>query len=499
MLFWKKWKLSPLWEIFVGERYRNVYFFCLTLIPNFFAALLEGFSFGFLLLALSTFTGEKRIQDILPFLNHFPFFISLSTKQIFLFLVLGAVVSQIIRSIVVYLSQYLMIHLSLRIQVEAQKKVYRQIFRLSFPCVSLYKVGDLSKYVEAPVYCIGQVCVAANNSVVHLMTMVINLGVMMALNVSLTIVCIIFFSVSIFFQKYLFKKIAEISLKFSNWVVDFSKRTVQNLHGMRQIHVFARQKSVLQKMENTNIEVAKASLKLSLWNNLVPSLNEVLSVFALGMVLILGCIFLDSKNFLPVLLTYLTISYRLAIRIREFLGTLGSTISVFGYLVRTEEILQDSDKEFCSTSGEKLVEFAQHIEFRNVSLSYLKNHVFAVKNFSCFVPKNAVIALVGSSGAGKSSIMDLLVRLYEPTSGMILVDGQDIRKFELSSWREKLGVVSQDSFIFNETIEENIRFGKLEASHDEIIQAAKMAHAHDFIMRLPEGYQSIVEIGRAHV
>jgi ATP-binding cassette subfamily B protein/subfamily B ATP-binding cassette protein MsbA len=85
-----------------------------------------------------------------------------------------------------------------------------------------------------------------------------------------------------------------------------------------------------------------------------------------------------------------------------------------------------------------------------------------------------------------------LIQLYEPTEGQILIDGENLKNYEVGSWREKLGVVSQDTFIFNESIEENIRFGKLEASLDQIIEAAKLAHAHEFISQLSQGYQTMV-------
>jgi ATP-binding cassette subfamily B protein/subfamily B ATP-binding cassette protein MsbA len=108
------------------------------------------------------------------------------------------------------------------------------------------------------------------------------------------------------------------------------------------------------------------------------------------------------------------------------------------------------------------------------------------------MPRGKTIAFVGSSGAGKSSILDLLLRLYEPTQGAILIDGVDLRTYSTGSWRNYLGVVSQDISIFNDTVEENIRFGALHATAQDVCHAAEQAGLESFIYSLPEGYNTIV-------
>jgi ATP-binding cassette subfamily B protein len=108
------------------------------------------------------------------------------------------------------------------------------------------------------------------------------------------------------------------------------------------------------------------------------------------------------------------------------------------------------------------------------------------------IPAGQKVALVGSSGAGKTTLVNLLCRLYEVDSGSISVDGHDIRNLAFESLYESLGVVSQDTFLFNSTIEENIRFGRVDATHEEVVEAAKKAHLHDFIIGLPAGYSTIV-------
>jgi ATP-binding cassette subfamily B protein/subfamily B ATP-binding cassette protein MsbA len=159
---------------------------------------------------------------------------------------------------------------------------------------------------------------------------------------------------------------------------------------------------------------------------------------------------------------------------------------------RVNEILQPDDKEWTRVGGKTFKSLAEKIEFEEVTLRYTPDQAPALRNLNFVMPRGSVTALVGSSGAGKSSIADLLTGLYDPTEGRITIDGVDLQKYSLVSWRENLGVVSQDTFVFNDPIIENIRYGKPEATEAEIIAATKAAQAHDFIMELPQGYQTVV-------
>lgn len=117
----------------------------------------------------------------------------------------------------------------------------------------------------------------------------------------------------------------------------------------------------------------------------------------------------------------------------------------------------------------------------------------SLHELSFTIPSGSMTALVGPSGSGKTSVVNLLLRLYDPTSGHILVDGVDLRDFALPSWRGRIGVVDQETYLFNASVMENIRFGRLDATDEQVIKAARTANAHEFITRLPRGYET--EIG----
>jgi subfamily B ATP-binding cassette protein MsbA len=132
------------------------------------------------------------------------------------------------------------------------------------------------------------------------------------------------------------------------------------------------------------------------------------------------------------------------------------------------------------------------LEFQNVTFRYANTSTDAIKDIKLRIEPGKTYALVGASGAGKSTILSLILRLYDPTTGSVRIDGYDLRKVTQHSVREQIGLVSQDTFLFHDTIFKNIQFGRLDATEEEIYAAAKTAYAHDFIMAQPNNYQTLI-------
>jgi ATP-binding cassette subfamily B multidrug efflux pump len=140
----------------------------------------------------------------------------------------------------------------------------------------------------------------------------------------------------------------------------------------------------------------------------------------------------------------------------------------------------------------------EEVRFENVDFSYEPN-VPVLKNINFTLKSNMKLAIVGQTGAGKSTIINLLARFYDPNSGRILIDGHDVRDVPLASLRDRMSIVLQDSFLFSVSIRENVRFGKLQASDKEVVDAAKSIGAHDFIMKLPNDYDYVIQEGSSNI
>lgn len=487
---------SEVKKIFLGSKGKNCILFVLVLIPNFIAALLEGISFSMILLAFSMLSPGARPDFSATWFNTFPslsaWLDALPYAKAFTFFISAAILLQVLRSLFTYFGSIASIFLGTRMQIEAQHKVYQQILSFSFPFVSRYKVGDLVEYTTTPGTVIRVIMNELNQGVVSILAILSSIIVMFLLSPSLTWLAIGVFGCFGLLQKLILRKIAKISEAASNHLVDFNKHIVQSLHGLRVIFIFDRQKTMINNISSTLLNLAAALKKLYLWHHSSVPINEILGVVLVGVFLIIGQAQENGQSALPLLLTFITIVYRLNGRMQCLLLSVNSIAMNWGAISRFEEILSNKGKEYASDGKVVFSGLQKEIVLDNVGLCYLEGQQPAIKAFSTTISKGMTVAFVGHSGAGKSSIVDLLIRLYEPSQGHITIDGFELKDFTVGSWRNALGVVSQDTFIFNETIADNIRFGYLEATLEDIIAAAKMAGAHEFINRLPQGYLTVV-------
>jgi len=486
-------KNQELKQAFCGKSYKYVIYFLLLISLNTVAALLEGVSFGMLTLALTTFNNTKILETV-PLIQKLTFITHLTHYTLFIFFSVCAVAIQILRSGLTYLGQLQTSSLSLKIQGKLQKQIFQQILRLTFPCVSQYKTGDLVEYVNTPFYSVGGLMSAVNNLLLSGLTLCTLTFLMLKLSVMFSLAIFFLFTILGLLQHVMIKKICEASKCQTECLTDLNKTTVQNLQGLRIIHLFNKQKDITNKVNSLIDLMCFSTRKLFKWTLAIPPLNETIGISLIGVCLIIGPFFLqvEKEYLIPYLLSFLTITYRFSTRTQTFMCAIKDIASGTGYFLRIEKILNNTDKEFVAEEGKSFQGLESSIEFQNLSFHYQPHLLPALKQLNFTLHKGTFIAIVGHSGAGKSSLIDLLLRLYVPSSGHILVNGCPLQEYSISSWRTRIGVVSQDAFIFNETIEENIRFGCKESSYETLVENAKISGVHEFVSLLPEGYHTIV-------
>lgn len=487
---------TPLWKIFVGHRYSNCRYLLLILIPHLLAAILEGGSFAFILLAFSALEG-KQAQNlgILSYLNIPEFFgFALGGMRLFYFYVLIAVAFQAIRGMLSYIALLGTSFLSLKVQTEAQQQVCKQIFKFSFPFVSQYKIGDLNEYVKTPSSFIPTFFELLNRISISIFMIIGLTCILYLISPRLTALTILLFSLFALTQKVLLKKVTRSSEQLTHHLFEFSHQIFQCLQGIRPIHIFHKQSYVLKKIEGILNRVAQSSKKMHLWNNIFPVMNETVSILLVGIVLILGSYILAKNGtaVLSSLLTYIALSYRLGTRLQIGMSALGCISIYYGPIVRLNEILDDQGKEYLPVSEKDCTQWDSLIEFKEVTFQYPTSKNCVLDRLSFSIKKGTTVAFVGLSGAGKSSILDLILGLQKPLSGEILIDSHPLHSYSQESWRKRIGVVSQDSFIFNDTIQENIRFGDFHATDDQMHEAAELAGAAEFIGHLANRYQTVI-------
>jgi len=234
--------------------------------------------------------------------------------------------------------------------------------------------------------------------------------------------------------------------------------------------------------------------KVIILSSILPSINETISIIGVASVIWYGGYSvingtLTSGEFFA-FFTAMTIAYKPL----KSLTRLNFTVQMF--LVSVDVIRGEMEREVKIKNAPNAIDITNvcgDISFKNVSFRYNKEHEsLTLNNVSFSVQSGKTLAIVGPTGAGKSTIISLLERFYEPTSGTITIDGINIANITLSSLRKSISLVSQDVQLFNDTIENNIKYTKIDASHEEIVNAARLANAEEFIQRMPDGYQTIV-------
>lgn len=330
------------------------------------------------------------------------------------------------------------------------------------------------------------------NVLIECMTMVLLLVIMFVVNWKLTLIglCIIPLLLLI-----LFKLKRMMRLRWQRVRVKTSTMNGylhESLTGMRVTEAFVREDENAETFRNVNNDIRSAWMKAVTINNVFWPALDLTGNIGTVLVYIFGVQFMQSDGLL--LADLLLLLWYLG-RFWEPLNTLSnfynSLLSAMASMERIFEIL-DTESDIQDKPDAKPIPPIQgRVTFDHVSFSY-DNEKMVLKDVSFDIPTGQTIALVGPTGAGKSTVVNLISRFYDVTDGRVLIDGHDVRDVELQSMRKQMSVMMQDSFIFSGTIMDNIRYGRLDATDEEVIQAAKTVNAHDFIMRMPKGYQTEV-------
>lgn len=213
--------------------------------------------------------------------------------------------------------------------------------------------------------------------------------------------------------------------------------------------------------------------------------------------LIAGLVYFASESAglsLSTLLVFLVLLQRLSPRVSAFTEQRHVWLGYAGSMEKAERLLAETARARASVQSGPVPfsRLERGIELKGLHFRHSGHDSDILAGVTLVIPRRQTLAIVGPSGSGKSTLLDLLVRFYDPSTGRILVDDHDLRELDLSSWRQGIGLVSQETFLFHDTIENNIRYGDLTVSTGEIVRAAEQAYAHRFIQALPEGYQTIV-------
>jgi len=269
-----------------------------------------------------------------------------------------------------------------------------------------------------------------------------------------------------------------------------SQRMLETFHGLRLVRAFGRESHEQNRFDVASGTVRKIFWKLESTSALVHPLSEVLTAsLLLGIVAVMA---MRAPGQMAASLTFLILLYRLQPRIRQFDSDRVALNAFSASVEEVRKLLDETDKPYLRSGARVLNSIEKGIVLENVSLYYDSAKGPALDEVTCSINSGETTALVGPSGAGKSSLISLVCRFYDPSSGRLLIDGIPLQELDLAWWRSQIAVVSQDVHLFNASVAENIIYGKLDATREELLEAARKAHALEFIEGLPDGFETVL-------
>jgi len=382
---------------------------------------------------------------------------------------------------------------------DMRSELFEHYQKLSFSFYDEQKTGQLMTRLTNDLFGISEMYHhVPEELIIALLKFVGAFVILIHINVQLTFVIFVFMPVMAVYALY-FNRRMNVSLRRSkDRVGDINAQVEDMLAGIRVVKSFSNEAIEQKKFAYENsrfVESRRNDYRNEAY--FYEGMVTFIQLITVAIIILGGVAIVNASLDLADLITYLLFVAILIDPIQKFanLARLYQE-GITGY-TRFMEVLEVQPDIQDSTDAIELTHIRGNIEFRNVSFKYREDHNYVVKNISLDIKAGEYVALVGSSGVGKTTLCSLIPRFYEVREGEILLDGKNINDIRLRSLRQNIGVVQQDVYLFAGTIADNIRYGKLDASMDEIVEAAKKAYAHDFIMTLPDGYDT--DIGQRGV
>lgn len=413
-------------------------------------------------------------------------------------------VSILIKIILSYSNTIVFAWYSSQVGHRLRSDVFHQLMTVSYRFWENSESGQLMNILATETWQTGRALGVLVNLITTICTVVVFAGLLFLLSWRLTLVVgIAIFLISMLIQ-FLTRRVKQLGQRAVQVNQNLANRMWESFGGLRLIREFGREAYEQKRYERDSKAVRDTFLKLELLAGTVGPLSEALSATLLLFVLVV--VVQHNQTALPTLLTFVFILYRLQPKVKQLDAARVGLVSLASSVEAVMSLLDCSDKPYVHSGIVPFNRLQQSIDFKSVTFDYTfdhaidqniakskdVNHLPALKNIALQIPRGKTTALVGPSGAGKSTLISLLCRVYDPTEGEIEVDGRPLREFDLHTWRERIAIVSQDIYLFNTTIRENIVYGRLEATDQEIITAATLANAHDFICQFPDGYETKV-------
>jgi ATP-binding cassette, subfamily B, putative efflux pump len=413
-----------------------------------------------------------------------------------LFWVMGVmiVVFVVLRPPIEYYRQYFAQWTASKILYDIRDRLFTHMQHLSFKYYSNTRAGEvISRMINDVEQTKTFVVTGLMNLWLDVATILIAAAIMFTMDVQLTIVSLILFPFYAFSVKYFFGNLRNLTRKRSQALAEVQSYLHERVAGISVIKSFAIEDYEQTQFDSQNKNFLTKALDHTSWNaKAFAVVNTITDIAPLLVIGFSGYQVLQGNLSIGEMAAFIAYIDRLYNPLRRLVN---SSTTLTQSIASMDRVFEFMDEKYDIQDADDAVELKEvhgDISFKNVSFAYDEGGEKVLKDITIDVKKGETIALVGMSGGGKSSFVSLMPRFFDVTEGAILLDGQDIRSFKVRSLRDKIGMVAQDNILFSESVKSNILLGKPGAGDGEVIEAAKAANAHEFIMNLPEGYETKV-------
>ena len=417
----------------------------------------------------------------------------LTPSGLFLFLIGIACVAQVVKSTLGYLSEVFQLKLSFGALFDAQSTVIKDVLTRSYSQISEYSSGQLAGLVEQSTS-VSDLVSLFGKLVRAVFMILIYIVAMMYLSWTMTGIALSIFVVMWIAISSLVAKIRRYAETAATEELAIWKNMIQFLNVPKLLRILSNEKSADHSLAVPREAWRKAQLKGSTLMAAIMPTFESVTVIGAGLFLVFAFLLAGEAAIEAVSKTFVfvVIFFRLKPQAQAVNNV---RLQFFKVLPRIENVgrfLDPKKSEYSRTGGIKTERLKKSLSLENLSFSYPGTSSPALNNVSFEVRRGEMVALIGSSGSGKSTIVNLLLGLYQPTGGLIRVDQENLEDLDLSSWRAQIGVVDQEVALLNLSIAENIAFGRPSLSESDVQDAARKSFAHEFISALPNGYETVV-------
>jgi len=400
----------------------------------------------------------------------------------------------LIKNVFDYLQAYTMAYVEQGIIKDLRNDLYRHLNSLSLSYFNKTRTGQLISRITNDVTLInGGISAGFVTLIKYPLLFLSSLALALYISWQLTLVALLILPFSLIVISSIGLRLRKYSTRSQEKLADVTAVLQETISGARVVKAFAMEEFEIRKFMGETLGYFKALLKISRVRGLAAPVNEFLTaVVAVGILWFGGQKVLAGDVLQPEeFITFLLLVFSLVHPVKE-LSTVNSRVQeAVAAADRVFEVL-DLQPEVVSAPDAKVITALAHsVRFERVSFAY-EERAEVLREVSFEIKKGQILAIVGPSGAGKSTLVDLLPRFYDPTSGRILLDGNDLREFTVTSLRRLLGIVTQETILFHDTVRNNIAYGLQEIPDRELLAAAQAANAHRFIAEMPQGYDTVI-------